>query len=98
MVLKENRKYDKERKAKEREERRIREQVAAELKEAKATQDRSDTCRRHKRKTEKLLKDSPFSFFFFKKQFKEYKFLNFRFDNRIFIIEIGNWKLNFKYL
>ena len=51
MVLKENRKHDKERKAKEREERRIREQVAAELKEAKAAQDRSDSCRRHKRKT-----------------------------------------------
>ena len=75
MVLKENRKYDKERKAKEREERRIREQVAAELKEAKATQDRSDTCRRHKRKTEKLLKDSTFSFVSLKNSSKNLNFL-----------------------
>ena len=75
MVLKENRKHDKERKAKEREERRIREQVAAELKEAKAAQDRSDSCRRHTRKTEKLLKDSPFSFVSLKNSSKNLNFL-----------------------
>ena len=93
MVLKEKRKHDKERKAKEREERRIREQVAAELREAKAAQDRSDSCRRHTRKTETFKRFSLF-FCLFKKQFKESKFLNFKFDiNKSFIIEtqvIGN--------